>query len=98
MSAKTETPTTEPSKFYCPENFFVVDPDAPALRDGVLGIQLQRIEFLLEAAHREYDEDQKLIGSTLLEVAQILVDQVAALVSHNETLKRQVKAAQAARV
>lgn len=81
--------------FTSPEEFFIVKPDAPALEDGVLGIHLQRIACLLESARREFDEDQKLVGSVLLETAQFLVDQVADLVGHDEIVRTAARASQA---
>jgi hypothetical protein len=93
-----DIPATESSKFYCPENFFVVDPDAPALKDGVLGIQLQRISCLVLAAIDEIEKDEKLIATVLLETIETLVDQVTDLVSHDEKARRSQTTAQAAGV
>lgn len=83
--------TVKANPFCCPENFFMVKHGAPALQDGVLDIHLRRIECLLETARREFDEDQKLFGAALLETAQTLVDQVIALVRHDEITRRQAR-------
>lgn len=83
------------SEFSSPEDFFMVKPDAPALEDGILGTHLQRIGCLLESARREFEEDQKLIGSVLLETAQYLVDQVIDLVSHDEFTRAAARKSQA---
>jgi hypothetical protein len=89
------SPSTEPSGYHCPENFFVVDPDAPALKDGVLGIQLQRISCLVLAAIDEIEKDEKLIATVLLETIETLVDQVTDLVSHDERARAQARRSQA---
>lgn len=88
-------PATELRKFYCPENFFVVDPDAPALQDGVLGIQIQRIGVLIEAAKDQIENQETMMATCLMEMAIELLDQMSELVSHDEFTRRQAQKPQA---
>lgn len=87
MNSITNVSATEPDRFHCPENFFIVDPCAPALQDGVLGIHLQRIDCLIEAAKDELENNEKIMTLVLLETALTLLGQVSELVSHDEVTR-----------
>ena len=88
QNSTTLTTTTEPNQFYAPEHFFGVKPDAPALEEGVLGIHLHRISCLILSAQDMYEADEKVIGSSLLETAENLLDQVGDLIAHDNRARR----------